>query len=440
LTITAQTDEILLEPNVFTHVEITESDLEIDVFFDAEVGQIIQIVSDVNPTNENFNLDRVAIYTPDGDELMTITRFDFSRFDFQPFRVTVGGRYRIHMIADESSQVEVRYTVRETPNFEESSSLQDRLYSMVGSIDFTFTVEAGEIITSYVRTESFDAMLTLYDPNGDIVATDDDSFGQLNPQIDLFTIMNSGTYRLVVDSYNSNGEGQFKIYLNRNPTLVHPHIEYNEPIPVAFEDGAVQYTFHFDGLAGDVVALHFDNPKDIADVRIEYPFANDRMVLINTNESEASLYNQWDRFVLPDNHTYSLYVTPKEKGASGEVTVKIEHLTSHSLEGGTISVHVSEKNPIQRFTFMGYSNSSATITINQDNYNATTMPYRVTVLKPDGSIMNQMTVDSFVGSFSQTNIFGTDRLSNGETTIELEMLGDGPAWFDVSVEVNSGMG
>ena len=68
------------------------------------------------------------------------------------------------------------------------------------------------------------------------------------------------------------------------------------------------------------------------------------------------------------------------------------------------------------------------------------MPYRVTVLNPNGSIINQMTIDNFVGSFSQTNSFGTGRLPNGEVTIEIEMLGEGPAWFDVSVEVVSGMG
>ena len=68
------------------------------------------------------------------------------------------------------------------------------------------------------------------------------------------------------------------------------------------------------------------------------------------------------------------------------------------------------------------------------------MPYRVTLLNPDGSIINQMTIDDFIGSFSQTNIFGTGPLPNGEVTIEVEMLGEGPAWFDVSVEVFTGMG
>jgi len=435
----AQADVIVLESNITTEIEINAPTLEMDVFFDAESDQVVHIFGDMSVTEGYFDVKEIILYSPDDEEMTRVIRFYSPDIHLQPYRLKTSGRYRIHIIARTPAQVSIGFRIRQTPILDDIfPTTTEWLYTTVETLDFTFTAEEGDTITSFVESEWFDAVLTLYDPTGEVIATDDDSHGDLNPEIGLFKIITTGTYRLVVHSYAPDDEGQFIIYLKRNPVPAENMMSYNEQVSVTFDEDTQNYNVQFIGSAGDVVALHIDDPEAIADVRIEHS-ADYGGVLVNTDESATSLYRQWDRFTLPRNNTYRLYVTPKEKGTSGEVSIQIEHLASNSLEAGEISVHVSDKEPIHRFTFIAYSNESTKITINQDNYTATTMPYRITVLNPSGSIIDQMTVDDFIGTFSHTNIFGIERL-NGEVTIELEMLGKGPAWFDISVEKISGMG
>ena len=62
------------------------------------------------------------------------------------------------------------------------------------------------------RTSSLDPFLTLYDPYGYMVASDDDTAGYGNSQIDV-SLPRSGTYELVAGSYLGQSQGAYKLTL-----------------------------------------------------------------------------------------------------------------------------------------------------------------------------------------------------------------------------------
>ncbi|MBC7879807.1 MAG: pre-peptidase C-terminal domain-containing protein [Anaerolineae bacterium] len=70
---------------------------------------------------------------------------------------------------------------------------------------YAFNLNAGDRVTMAITgvTALFanDPFLAFYLPNGDLLAADDDSYGDLLPQISDFLVLTSGTFRIAVGDF-----------------------------------------------------------------------------------------------------------------------------------------------------------------------------------------------------------------------------------------------
>lgn len=92
---------------------------------------------------------------------------------------------------------------------------------------WTFYGNGGDVVSIAMTTDvsipgsaTLDPYLTLYDPNGQRIALDDDSRGAFNAQIHQ-TLPTSGTYRVVASSYLQHSFGAYSLFLSlETPTAV----------------------------------------------------------------------------------------------------------------------------------------------------------------------------------------------------------------------------
>ncbi len=74
-----------------------------------------------------------------------------------------------------------------------------------------FEGQAGQSVTITMESNEFDTYLMLVDPNGEVIAQNDDSGSStLNSSITL-TLPQSGTYRIIANSYDSTGRGRYSL-------------------------------------------------------------------------------------------------------------------------------------------------------------------------------------------------------------------------------------
>jgi pre-peptidase len=171
--------------------QVVQIDLESDAFdtklelYNAD-GRLLLSNDDLDfPSNTNsriiFTVDETAVYTlniksfgsdsPDGDYSLTITELD---------------------IVDRLSGGELNYGSQEIiePN---GATL----------IEFTFAGEAGDVVNINVVSElDEDTNLALYDPNGNQVASADDSRSSINPFIIRFKLPENGEYRIEIKGFD----------------------------------------------------------------------------------------------------------------------------------------------------------------------------------------------------------------------------------------------
>ena len=73
-------------------------------------------------------------------------------------------------------------------------------------------LRAGAVYVLDLMSGEFDAYLKLYDPDGRILAEDDDGGGDLNARL-VFTLPRDGVYRALATSYQRQGIGAYTLML-----------------------------------------------------------------------------------------------------------------------------------------------------------------------------------------------------------------------------------
>jgi hypothetical protein len=80
--------------------------------------------------------------------------------------------------------------------------------------EFTFEGAAGDVVTITMTSEDFDAFVSLLDPDGLNLVSDDDSAGNLNAEISEFELSADGVYTIVASSFLGSAEGDFELTLS----------------------------------------------------------------------------------------------------------------------------------------------------------------------------------------------------------------------------------
>ncbi len=178
----------------------------------------------VGSADRRLRLDPyLVLFGPDGqvlaqdDDSGTDPRIGDARL---LLRLPTAGTYTIMATAQPRDQG--RYSLgllRDTTRFlaEQEGELSAR--SNLRSADQTpfdvveFQGKANQRVTILATSSQFDPYLFLLGPNGQVIAQDDDGGGDLNAKIEL-RLPTDGTYRVVVNSPETNARGTYRLTVN----------------------------------------------------------------------------------------------------------------------------------------------------------------------------------------------------------------------------------
>jgi hypothetical protein len=134
-----------------------------------------------------------------------------------------------------------------------------------GPFVFTFQAQAGDLITLTMvadRGQQLDPALALIDPQGRIIAQNDDSFdatfGPLNARLVNFPIPADGTYTIqAMRSTGANGSFTLMLRGNRsqNTNTASSTLEYGQSGQGTINDQTVRLTYQFHADPGDVITI-----------------------------------------------------------------------------------------------------------------------------------------------------------------------------------------
>lgn len=126
------------------------------------------------------------------------------------------------------------------------------------SCSYTFSGAAGEAVTiKLVATgPSLDPFLTLSDPGGRVVATDDDSAGGGNSLVS-YRMAQAGTYTIIAGAYNNATAGDFSLRLDSSSggAACGSPITANTWVPGSITGRGQRCQYTFNGRRGEVVSV-----------------------------------------------------------------------------------------------------------------------------------------------------------------------------------------
>lgn len=232
-------------------------------------------------------------------------------------------------------------------------------------VEYTISLEADQTVTISTVGSGFDTVVEVFDSTGAMIASDDDSGGNLTSQLD-FTAPASGTYTILVRAFASdNANGTFTLSItaagssdgdggggllgnlgqgdgdDSSTQAGGTELSYGTTI-TANPDGAVTTTFTFEGAAGDVINLYVVSQGD-EDSRL-FLFDSNNLEIAEDDDSGEGLNPYLRRFPLPADGTYTVEVQGfGESELLEPFDITLEQTELLDLSSGTVSVTLSEE-------------------------------------------------------------------------------------------------
>lgn len=190
-------------------------------------------------------------------------------------------------------------------------------------IEYGTELRAGDVvvITTLALAEELDTTLQLLDPNGDVVAENDDrGDGTFNSQI-VYEVMTDGIYTVVVSSFNQSGEGEFLLSIAIDPNAT-PPFDYASVQGESIADFSGEIddstgTFDVDLATGDIVFAYTDATGGDLDTTLTLYAPDGEIVAFNDDGVDGTL-NSLIVYTVPVDGTYTFEVSPYDDSQSGD--------------------------------------------------------------------------------------------------------------------------
>ena len=232
------------------------------------------------------------------------------------------GRYLLEPIA--SAPVQNSGLINEGEMF--ALSIDDVITTVEGDL-WSFYGNSGDSVTVSLYSDAFDSYLELLDSNGNLLAQDDDSAGDLDSQIN-FVLPFSGTYQIKAHAYNngaSTGAYTLTLEIGGGSSGGSTNGGANSSDQVFMGDpyastvsGSVSTAggdvWQFDGSSGQSVTISMFSADGIMDCYLELydDFGN---LLMSNDDGAGNLDSRIAGFIIPQGGTY--YIVAKTFGGSG---------------------------------------------------------------------------------------------------------------------------
>ncbi|MBN1179269.1 MAG: PPC domain-containing protein, partial [Anaerolineae bacterium] len=168
---------------------------------------------------------------------------------------------------------------------------------------WSFEGNAGDIVSiSMVSPDGYmDTFLELYDPNGNLLAQDDDSGGDLSALIGNVVLPESGTYRIVARTYGG-GVGVYDLSLIQ---VKEQTIAYGQTLAGLLTEAEREDLWTFAGGEGDLISLSMVGLGDLDDTCLTL-YDMDGVMLVSDDNSGKGNFARIEGYVLPISGTYRI--------------------------------------------------------------------------------------------------------------------------------------
>ncbi len=270
-----------------------------------------------------------------------------------------------------------------------------------GSATFVFDGVANQLVTITLEANGFDAYVQLLDGDGQVVAEDDDSAGNLNAQITDAALPADGRYSIIASSFSGSASGDFTLTLGEADFGEIPSVGTPTPTPTAGGEvitgviGAINFgdsvngtlpedtraaQFTFEGSAGDVVTISLSSSD--FDSYLSLKNADGQEVAYD-DDSAGNLNALIENFALPTDGTYTIEATSFGSFVSGSFTLTLEagEGTQPTAEptvtisnsgpidlGDTVNGALTDENISASYTFEGNAGQIVRLTLEADDF------------------------------------------------------------------------
>jgi hypothetical protein len=293
--------------------------------FQAERGDVIEVNAHANVPDLDLVLE---IVSPSGDD---IAHDDDSGGDLNPaLQAVVLTEEGEHSIRVRSIRGDGLYELElfrtQTLSAEELGGEGGAMefgqdvtdFAVAGEEDgWTFEGQAGDVaeIGAQALGSGVDLFLRLTGPDGDLIAEDDDSAGDLNPQLSNVILPSSGTHTVWVSTISGNG--RYRLDLQRTGQVDPSElggpggvIEYGETVSdYVMSSGGDEWTFS--GRAGDVVSIAMSSEE--LDSYLELYSAQGDLLASN-DDGGGERNSLIEAFSLPETGEYTIVARAYSSG------------------------------------------------------------------------------------------------------------------------------
>jgi subtilisin-like proprotein convertase family protein len=305
--------------------EATSGDLDTIIILRDPNGDTVAENDDI----ANGNLNSQVIYTASegGTYEIEVTRYDeTSEGDYI---ITVefsseggGGGVDGQVSVDDEQQI-----------FAAEGTIDDGSESESWEID----LQAGTIVVINANKTSgnLDTYLTLIDPNGDIVAENDDrGDGTYNSEI-TYEVADSGTHVIVVERYDSSTDGDYELIVTTDPNATpdFSFVDVEGDVLAQFEDSIDsdgEVSFDVDLSAGQSIYASSEATSGDLDTVLTLISPSGETLAINDDRGDGTL-NSALAYTVEETGTYTLEVTRYEGGDSEGDFVLVVQLVDASV-------------------------------------------------------------------------------------------------------------
>ncbi|HKP72750.1 MAG TPA: pre-peptidase C-terminal domain-containing protein, partial [Pyrinomonadaceae bacterium] len=281
--------------------------------------------------------------------------------------------------------------------------------------EYTFTGTAGQQVAVSMTSNVFDTFLYLLNPNGSVLAANDDIDPNSNPAntnsripvSGFITLPSSGTYSILANSFAPESRGAYTLTLtsgstcNQTPTPININTTVNGTLangdctnPIE-QDGTFVDFYSFNATAGQQVSVTLTSANFNAFVYLIMP--NGDVVADNDGGggTNARLPQGAGFGRLPITGTYTIIVNSLNVGESGSYSLSLSIAgspcpstpitTGQTLNGALADTDchlIDDGSLIDAYTFSGTTGQAVVISMNSTD--ATLHPF-VHLLAPDGS-------------------------------------------------------
>lgn len=263
-------------------------------------------------------------------------------------------------------------------------TVEGELTTNATSAVYSFEGEADSAVVITLVAEDFDPLLVLSDADGNEIATDDDSAGGLNSQIEI-TLPAAGTYLVTATSFAaqnglSGAVGAFTLSLAEGTATTTQTVPAGDTTPISSGDtvsGSLTASvpanlYSFQGEAGTSVRItlvsdNFDPYLVLADAAGN--------VLDTDDDSAGSLDSRID-FTVPADGEFVITATSFAANngstpATGSYTLSLTTLEIETIEyGETVQGTLTSDAPAQMFSFTAAAGDSVIIRLSSDDFDS----------------------------------------------------------------------